>query len=541
MRQEWEPVRRKGHRLTTILILLFVLGVGITIGTLISTGVDAQKPAIEPLKISSTGGAAAKPLGMESPAFPMKGFSDIAKAVGPAVVNINTEMIIQNRARGLRGQRKSTPQQQVPEGMLPFLDIPRLFDMPEQRTVHSLGSGFIVDPSGYIITNNHVVDRATKIKVNLSNGDEYTAKVIGTDELTDMAVIKIEGKQPFPCAKIGDSSAVSPGDWVVAIGSPFGLDQTVTAGIISATGRVVQGIGIFNDYLQTDASINQGNSGGPLLNMSGEVVGINTFIQSPSGGSVGMGFAIPSRAFLDVYNQLSTSGKVHRGFLGISMNPVELTPEMAKFFGVQGGKGVLITEMINEKGEASAEGPAAKAGMKAEDVIVEINGRKVASQQDVRTTIATTAPGKTVQVKAYRKGVLQNFQVTLAERTLEQQQSTDRGVTLDDQPEEPVKPKEIGLTVDDITPSIMREMRLDTSDGVIVVDVKSDSLAEEAGLTADDIILELNGKVLKGAQSFGQQFRSLSSGSGAVIKFLRGGTGGQSGRRQTLYTSMIKP
>ncbi len=531
MQKDFHGIQPRGSRWTTILILVFVLGVGITIGTLISTGVDAQKNAAEPLKFSS----GAKELTAESSPV-VKGFSDVAKAVGPAVVNINTESVIHNRVRGPRSQKRSTPDQEEPEGMFPF-DLRRFFDMPEQQTVHSLGSGFIVDSSGFILTNYHVINGASKIKVNLSNGDEYTAKVIGKDELTDVAVIKIEGKEPFPFARVGDSSSLRTGDWVVAIGSPFGLQQTVTAGIISATGRVMQEVGAFNDYLQTDASINRGNSGGPLVNMASEVVGINTFIQSTSGSSAGVGFAIPSVAFRDIYNQLATSGAVHRGFLGVSMNVPPLTPEMAKHFGVRGGKGVLITQLINEKGEPANDGPAARAGMKVEDVIVEINGRKVESQQDVRTIIATTAPGKTVTVKAYRKGELITFNVALVERTLEKI-SAERGVTLDEQPEETAKPQEIGLTVDDVSQAVARQLRLDSTQGVVVVEVKPGSLAEEAGLTANDVIVELNSKPVTGAQSFGQLFRGLPSGSGAVIKFLRTS---QDGRSNPIYTSMVKP
>lgn len=531
MEANFQSNQKKSSRWTTILILVFVLGIGVTIGTLLNTGVDAQKTTGEPLKMSAGTRAASLDSGP-----PAKGFSDVAKVVGPAVVNINTEAVIQNRVRGPRTQRRSTPEQEEPDSLFPF-DLRRFFDIPEQQTVHSLGSGFIVDSTGFILTNYHVINNATKIKVNLDNGKEYTAKVIGKDELTDVAVIKIESKEPFPSAKIGDSSALRTGDWVVAIGSPFGLQQTVTAGIISATGRVMQEIGAFNDYLQTDASINRGNSGGPLVNMANEVVGINTFIQSPSGSSAGVGFAIPSVAFRDVYNQLVTNGSVRRGFLGVSMNVIPLTAEMAKYFGVPSGKGVLITDLINEKGEPSNDGPAARAGMKPEDVISEINARKVETQQDVRTIIATTAPGKTVTVKAYRKGVLMSFNVALVERTLEKV-NAERGVTLDEQPEEPAKPQEIGLTVDDVTQTVARQLRLDSTKGVVVVEVKAGSLAEDAGLAANDVILELNGKVIDGAQGFGQQFRSLASGSGAVIKFLRTA---QDGRTTTIYTSMVKP
>jgi serine protease Do len=330
-------------------------------------------------------------------------FEEVAKKVGPAVVNINTEEIIEHR----RGSRE----EMMPDLFRQFFGQEGMQALPERQVVQSLGSGVIVDPKGYIITNRHVVAGASKIKVNLGESEEYLAKVIATDELSDLAVIKIEGKNDFPFAKVGDSKAMKIGDWVLAIGSPFGLEHTVTAGIISATGRMfadrlldpTYAPMLFNDYLQTDASINQGNSGGPLVNMNGEVVGINSFISTQSRSSAGVGFAVPSHTFVGVYNQILANGRVTRGWIGVNMNLLPFTPEMAKFFGVKQGGGVLITG-FNEQNNKAEASPAAKAEMKAEDVIVEVSGKKIYSVSDLRLAVANTPPGDVVPVKVVRFG-----------------------------------------------------------------------------------------------------------------------------------------
>jgi serine protease Do len=517
--------RVRAHRWVTFLVLLFVLGVGITIGTLISIRVDAERAEVEQLKISSTG----KPLNVDSPSALSQGFAEIAAQAGPAVVYIKTESILKRTAR-------SPHQQIIPN--LPGLDLRPFLDQPEEQRVRALGSGFIVDSAGYIVTNDHVIDGANKIKVSLKDGTEYPARLIGSDADTDVAVIKIEANKPLPVAKVGDSSKVRTGEWVVAIGAPFDLSQSVTAGIISATGRVVEGVGMFNDYLQTDAAINRGNSGGPLVNMSGEVVGINTFIQSTTGSSAGVGFAIPSKVFVDMYNQLIGGGKVHRGWLGVSMNTGPMTPEMAKYFGVKSGKGVIVTELIDANANPSREGPAAKAGLQPEDVIVELDGKPIESDYDLRSAIATTPPGKKVQIKAIRKGEPKTFEVALAERTYGTQ-SDDKKVTLDDKAEEQSKPPEIGLTVDNITQAMSRQLELESSEGTIVADVKPGSLAEDAGLIPNDILTHVNGKAITNAQNFGQVFRALKSGEGVVIRFLRFSP--RDGRKSALFTSLVKP
>lgn len=515
----------KANRWVTFMVLLFVLAVGITIGTLVSTQVDAGRLGAEQLKISSS----SKPLNLDSPTSLSQGFAEVAAQVGPAVVYINTEAIVRNNTRNPHGQLD-------PGDMIPF-EFRRFLDVPEVQRIKALGSGFIVDSAGYIITNSHVIGGANKIQVNLKDGSKYPARVIGSDDSTDVTVIKIDSNKPLSYAKIGDSTALRTGDWVLAVGSPFNLSQTVTAGIISATGRVVEGVGSFNDYLQTDAAINRGNSGGPLVNMAGEVVGINTFIQSPTGSSAGVGFAVPSKTFVDIYNQLIGNGKVRRGWLGVSMNTGPMNPEMAKYFGVKSGRGVIITELIDEQGSPSRQGPAAKAGLLPEDVIVDIDGKEIEIDHDLRSVIANSAPGTKVRIKAVRKGEIKTFDVVLGERSIESRTGT-RSVTLDDKEEEQQKPQEIGLTVDDLTQAMVRQLGLENADGAIVVEVKPGSLAEDAGLARNDILLQLNGRTITNAQSFGQLFRSLKSGEGAVIRYVRLG---EDGRKQMFYTSLVKP
>src|SRR5262249_47296116 len=235
-----------------------------------------------------------------------------------------------------------------------------------------------------------------KITVKLPDGTEYSAKVIGFDEPSDIAIIKIVLRGSLPVARFGDSNRARVGDWVLAVGSPFALEHTVSAAIVSATGRKVSNSAAYNNYIQTDAAINRGNSGGPLVNMAGEVIGINTFINSPSGGSVGVGFAVPSAIFLNIYNQIIQNGRVARGYMGVQMGG-PLTPVVARYFGLKESKGVLITELVDASGGPSADGPAAKAGLQSDDIITEIDGKKIEENKDLSAIVASTAPGKTLR------------------------------------------------------------------------------------------------------------------------------------------------
>ncbi len=516
-----------GKRLFSVLMVLFVLGLGITIGTLISYRVDATGPGDSQLQMQSDG----KPVAGGAVLALSQAFEEASSRIEPCVVNINTEEIV-----------NPSPNQdsQTNDFFRRFMPGPYQFE-PQMRK--SLGSGVIVDAKGYIITNNHVVEGATRIKVSLAGGEEYTAKVIGTDPVSDIAVIKISGKSDFPFAKIGNSKGTKVGDWVIAVGSPFGLDQTVTAGIISAIGRTFeQGEGpgdytMFNDYLQTDASINPGNSGGPLVNMNAEVIGINSFISTSSRSSAGVGFAVPSHLFVRVYNQILQAGRVARGYVGVQMNRMPLTPAMASFFGVKQGAGVLITQLTDEKGEQSETGPAAKAGLKPEDVVVEFDGKKIKGVQDFRMAVANTPPGQKARVKIVRHGQERDFEVVVAERIFERQEQTK--YSFDEKQDKPKN--EIGLVIDTIPPRLARDMEI--SGGAYIQTVKPGSLADDAGLVAEaDVIVALNGKPITNAQDLNTVVKGMKSGDAMVLKLIRANRDeGNHIVPEIFYTSIIKP
>jgi serine protease Do len=491
-------------------------------------------PADSQLKIQEDG----KPVANGAFLALSQAFEEVSTRVAPAVVNINTEEVITRTG----GVMAPDPENPLPEPFRRFgLGTPQI---PEQETTRSLGSGIIVDPKGYIITNNHVVEGATRIKVSLPGGEEYTAKIIGTDEISDIAVIKIDGNKSFPFVRIGDSKKIKVGDWVVAFGSPFGLDQTVTAGIISATARTFKqneapGYAFFNDYLQTDASINRGNSGGPLVNMNAEVIGINSFISTTTGSSAGVGFAAPSHLFVRVYNQILQKGKVSRGWLGVSYNNLPFTPEMAKFFGVKQGSGVLVTKLTDEKGGDSETGPAAKAGIKPEDVIVEYDGKKIIDPQGFRMAVADTTPGQKVSIKIVRRGEEKIIDVAIAERVLEEKEKG--GDIIQPEPKNKIG---IGLLIDDVPAQFLKAANI--PGGAYLTTVKPGSLAEDAKLQGTnlggvgDIIVTANGTPISDAQSLVSIVKSLKSGDGLVLKLLRPDQG-QPLKFSILYTSIVIP
>jgi serine protease Do len=532
--------KRTGKRLFNFVMVLFVLALGIGIGTLISSRVGAAGPGDSQLQMQSDG----KPVAGGAILGLSKAFEEAATQVEPSVVNINTEELVTDRRQG--------PQDQDSED--PMGELYRRFGRPspqepEEQMRRSLGSGVIVDPKGYIITNNHVVAGATKITVSVPGGDEYTARVVGADPISDIAVIKINGKKDFPFAKIGNSKNMKVGDWVIAIGSPFGFDKSVTAGIISATGRTfAAGAGPsvcsqFNDYLQTDASINHGNSGGPLVNMNAEVVGINTFISTPSDASAGVGFSVPSHLFVKVYNQILQTGKVSRGWVGMGMNRQPFTPAMAKYFGVKQGSGVLVTQLSDEKGKPANTGPAAKAGIKPEDVVIGFDGKKIMNNQDFLLAVADTPPGKKAIIKVVRQGQEKEFEVTLAERKLEEQEKTKYSFE-----EKEEKPKtEIGLSFDTLPGGLAESLNI--SGGAYVVSVKPGSLADDAGLVGSeqvgrgDVIVAANGKPINNPQDLLNIVKNLKIEEPVILKFLR--VLGQDENRSLVteinYTSIVKP
>ena len=535
----------------TFLALFITMLLGIAVGTLVSDRVLSaeQNDGVALLKVTSGG---ASPVRGEARSL-SAGFAQVAKSVEPAVVNISTTAIVRGRAPQ---QKQEAPD----ENLRDFFGDDfweRFFGpgVPRERKATSLGSGVIVDGEGYILTNYHVVvpltardgsrKPADKIEVTVSSGETYVARVLGEDPESDLAVLKVEVTKPLPFARIGDTTKMEVGDWVLAIGNPFGIGQTVTSGIVSATGRVVPSSDSFGDYIQTDAAINPGNSGGPLVNMQGEIVGINTFIFTRSGGSQGVGFSIPSTVFVNSYNQIVTKGKIARGWLGVSMNTYDpMTPEMAKFFGVTGedskgikdGDGVLITQLVNEKGDPAETGPAFEAGIRAEDVIVQIGSREIESISDLRASVANTGPGERTPIIVVRRGEVMEFDVTLAERTIGRQRPEDEGLSFEER-EEREREKEIGLEFETLSAGDADRMGLDR--GVRIRDVSPGSLADEAGLRPNQVITHVNGQSVTTAQDLYDRITSMGSDAGIVLRVVWQSS--QEGRLNIVYTSFVKP
>ncbi len=416
----------------------------------------------------------------------------LVREVSPAVVNINTTQIVRFRQ----------PRPRSPFGRDPFEDFWNNFfgNIPREQKRRSLGSGFLVSEDGYILTNNHVVEAADEIRVTLLDDEEFDAEVVGRDSKTDIALIKIKAGKKVPFVRLGDSEKLPIGEWVVAIGNPFGLGHTVTAGIVSAKGRII-GSGPYDDFIQTDASINPGNSGGPLFNLRGEVVGINTAIIQ---GGQGIGFAIPIQMAKTVLSQLKEKGKVTRGWLGIYIQ--RLTPEMAESLGVPGTKGALVSDVV-------PSGPAEKAGIKSGDVIVEFDGREVTDHHELPQQVAATPPGKKVTVKVVRDGKPLAIPLTLAE--LEEEPGKEKG---------PALTRGLGLTVQDITPEIARHLETENRKGVLVTDVESGSPAEEAGFRDGDVIRAVNRQPVESTSAFGKLLENLAKEKTVLFLVEREGT-----------------
>jgi serine protease Do len=359
-----------------------------------------------------------------------------------------------------------------------------------------------VDAAGIVLTNAHVVERATEIEVATADGKKHKAKVMGADRKTDLAVLKLQGGGPYVAASLGDSDRVKVGDWVLAIGSPFGLQQTVTAGIISAKGRSI-GQGPFDDFLQTDAAINPGNSGGPLVNMSGEVVGINSAILSRTGGNVGIGFSIPVNMAKRIYTELAAKGKITRGWLGVSIQP--LTADLAKGFGLKESSGVLISDVVQDS-------PAEKAGIVSGDIIIEFDKKKVDSPQELQKAVASAAPGRAVPMKVWRDKGEKTLEIKIGETPDDSValKSTNKGKSL------------LGLDVRPITPELARQLNLRTAEGVIVFAVDEDSAASEAGLQRGDIIREVNRQRVRSLPDFEKATKDVKDGDRVTVLLQRG-------------------
>ncbi|MBT3361484.1 MAG: DegQ family serine endoprotease [Rhodospirillales bacterium] len=442
---------------------------------------------------------------------PPDGFADLAEKLLPAVVNISTTQTIQGRT--------GPEAPQLPPGFEEFFK--EFFDrnQPKQRKrkATSLGSGFIIDASGYVVTNNHVIQDAEEITVILQDDTRLDAELVGRDPKTDLAVLRVKPEKDLPAVSFGDSDKMRVGDWVVAIGNPFGLGGTVTAGIISARGRDINN-GPYDDFLQTDASINRGNSGGPMFDLDGGVVGINTAIYSPSGGSIGIGFAIPSAIAKSVVRQLIETGTVRRGWLGVHIQTV--TDEIAETLGLEEGKGALVASVI--KG-----GPAEEAKIEAGDVILDFNGREVSQMRRLPRIVADTGVGKTVDVTLWRNNEKLNVRVTVGE--LEPSEKEMAAVTDGPKIEEGGSEKAIdalGMTLSVVTDALRQKFELgEETKGLVVTAIAEGGPASEKGISPGDVVVEVSQEDVTGPDQVDELVGSADKAGRKSVLLLIDGQG----------------
>ncbi|MBI4684476.1 MAG: DegQ family serine endoprotease [Nitrospirae bacterium] len=479
------PKKRTVIVATICILIGLIIGLGISSNFNIHSKAYTEEPQIskEAIDILSKTGQA---------------MAEVAAAVRPAVVNISSTRTIK-----------------TPEAMSPFFNDPFFrrffgdeFGFHERQREHkqaSLGSGVIVDKDGYILTNSHVVKDADEIKVKLSDKREFKGKIIGVDLKTDIAVIKI-GSDHLPVLRLGDSDKLRIGETVIAIGNPFGLNQTVTSGIVSATGRANVGIADYEDFIQTDAAINPGNSGGALVNVKGELIGINTAIFSTSGGYQGIGFAIPSNMAKVVMESLVKKGKVVRGWLGVSIQPI--TPDLAKQFGLKNEKGVLIGDVVEA-------GPAEKAGLQRGDVIVEFAGKEVDDPSNLRNMVASIPPDTEVTVKILHDGKQKTVKVVIAELPADRQKMSGTGVF-----ENIMK----GVHVQDISPELRENLNIPKRiGGVVITDIEDESPAEGI-LAANDIILEINRTKIANSKDYETVLSKVKQDQSVLLLIYRNGS-----------------
>ena len=418
-------------------------------------------------------------------------FVSLAEQLKPAVVNIGT-------AKTVKPRTPSYPGPQGPHGDMFEEFFERFFRNAPQspRKERSLGSGFIISQDGYILTNDHVVDGADEIKVKLSDGREFTGEIRGLDPKLDLALIKIDAGEDLPVARLGDSEAIKVGEWVMAIGNPFGLEQTVTVGIVSAKGRVI-GAGPYDDFIQTDASINPGNSGGPLFNMRGEVVGINTAIVAQGQG---IGFAIPVNMAKQIIPQLRDEGRVTRGWLGVTVQA--LNKELADSFGLDSTHGALVNEVIEDS-------PADKAGLKRGDIIVEYDGTRVDELNDLPRLVAATPVGETVRVKVFRDGKERTIKVEIGRLD-----DGERELAADDEEGGGA----LGITAANVTPELVERYSLESDQGILITKIDPEGPAADANLRVGDLIIEADGKEIRSVKEFEAVVGKMKAGK--VLRLL---------------------
>ena len=431
-------------------------------------------------------------------------FATLAEQLRPAVVNISTAKTVKPRSPMQRGPRQ-------PGGDLFEEFFERFFNEIPQRSrkERSLGTGFIISADGYILTNDHVVDGADEIQVKLADGRQFKGTVRGLDPKLDLALIKIEAGKDLPVARLGNSDAVRIGEWVMAIGNPFGLEQTVTVGIVSAKGRVI-GAGPYDDFIQTDASINPGNSGGPLFNLKGEVIGINTAIV-PNGQ--GIGFAIPVNMAKQIVPQLRDAGKVTRGWLGVVVQP--MSEELAQSFDLDRPRGALVSDVV--KGS-----PAERAGLQRGDVILSFDGQAIDERNDLPKVVANAGVGKTVKVVVFRDGKEKELKVEVGKLTEDEEPGASPGTATG----------ELGLTVAPLTPELARRYELDAKTrGVVITALDPGKAAAAANLRQGDLVVEVNGRPVESVRDF--EAATTKIGKGKVLRLLIQ-------RRDTLFYTTLR-
>ncbi len=509
------------QKLLSITLIVFTLSVGIVIGTLINTRVFAAKdqmvaPDATPLTIPA---ANAQP----------NELAKLVKRLEPSVVNISTDYTPKGKTSA--GPRGQAPDEEDEEGGDENpMDLFRRFfpdggGGPQQRAPQkafkreATGSGFVVDKNGYILTNNHVVEKADHIKVKLPGEDaEYRAKLIGVDLESDVAVIKIDAGHPLPTLKIGNSDGVQVGDTAIAIGSPFGLETSVTLGIVSAMGRDIQGSQQFQHFIQTDAAINPGNSGGPLLNANGEVIGINTAIATQSGGYQGIGFALPSNMAVAVYNSIIRSGKMTRGSVGIQFYPSEKNSELMKALGLK--EGVLVDKV-------NSGGPSDKAGMKPEDVIVAFNGKPVKDGTDLVNRVATSPVGSTVDVTVDRSGKKLDLKIVIADRETQlaalkdpryaKPQEEGGEITKSDSQQQ----AKFGVSIRPLNDAEKEKANWPDKHGVVIAQVLENSFAEDVGLQERDVLVSINRQPVNSVEDVRRIQGTLKPGDAVAFRVMR--------------------
>lgn len=428
-------------------------------------------------------------------------FAPLVKQVSPAVVFVQTER---------QPEAGNRPRLPFPEGS-PFEEFlerfgnPNMPDGQQQRPLRGVGSGFIIDDEGFIVTNHHVVESADDIEITLDDGRTFSAELIGTDPQTDLAVLKINPEGDLPVLEFGDSDAIEVGDWVMAVGNPFGLGGSVTAGIVSARSRNINA-GPYDDFIQTDAAINRGNSGGPMFNLDGEVIGINTAIFSPSGGSIGIGFAIPSNLAQPIIAQLKDSGTVERGWLGVMVQQV--TPELAEAVGLEEPRGALVANVV-------ARGPADVAGLEQGDVITSFAGAEIQEMRDLPRIVAGTEIGRGVEVQVWRNGSEERFQVEIGR--LEPQQASLQAEPQEQQPDAAAS-ESLGASLAALDAETRQRFDLSGDlQGVVIVEVQGGGPAAEAGLRPGDVIRRVDGEEIEAPQQVSQALSEAASGQRSAL------------------------